>query len=139
MVSPIKSSQQASRQRLATFAARRVRLLECLANPAVEKVLSVIIPQALWFPAVRRNKLVLFLISAGIIVGMWLERYVFTVASLEHNYMPSYWGRFYPTVWDWAALAGTIGLFLTVFFLLVRFVPIVAMAEVRETIEEKSP
>jgi molybdopterin-containing oxidoreductase family membrane subunit len=105
----------------------------------VEKLLTVIIPQALWFPAVRRNKLVLFLISGGIIVGMWLERYVFTIASLEHNYMPSYWGRFYPTVWDWAALAGTIGLFLTMFFVLVRFVPIVSMAEVRETIEEKLP
>lgn len=104
----------------------------------IEKILTIVIPQALWFPTVRRNQLVLFLISSGVIIGMWFERYVFTIASLEHNYMPSYWGRFFPTAWDWAALAGTIGLFLTIFFLLIRFVPIVSMVEVRETIE-RSP
>lgn len=103
----------------------------------LEKILTVIIPQALWFPAVRRNQLALFLICSGIIVGMWLERYVFTVASLAHNSIPSYWGIFFPTFWDWAALAGTIGLFLTTFLLLVRFVPIVSMSEVRELIEER--
>ncbi len=103
----------------------------------IEKILTVVIPQALWFPAVRRNQLALLLIAGGVIMGMWLERYVFTIASLAHNYMPSYWGRFFPTAWDWAALAGTIGLFLTIFFLLVRFLPVVSMAEVRETIEER--
>jgi len=91
----------------------------------------------LWFPAVRRNQLILFLISGGIIVGMWQERFMFTTASLEHNYMPSYWGYFYPSLWDWAALAGTIGLFLTSFFLFLRFAPIVSLAEVREIIEEE--
>jgi molybdopterin-containing oxidoreductase family membrane subunit len=53
--------------------------------------------------------------------------------------MPSYWGVFYPTLWDWAALAGTIGLFLTLFFLFLRFAPIVSIAEMREVVErEKS-
>jgi Ni/Fe-hydrogenase subunit HybB-like protein len=104
-----------------------------------EKILTVVIPQLLWLPFVRRNQLLLFLISAGIIVGMWQERYVFVISSLEHNYMPSYWGLYYPTFWDWAALAGTIGLFLTLFFLFLRFAPIVSIAEVREIIaEEKS-
>jgi len=102
-----------------------------------EKVLTVVVPQLLWFPAVRRSQLLLFLISGGIIIGMWQERFVFTTASLEHNYMPSSWGQFYPTVWDWAALVGTIGLFLTMFFLFLRFAPIVAMAEVREVVEEE--
>ncbi len=102
-----------------------------------EKILTVIIPQLLWFPAVRRNQLLLVLISGGVIVGMWQERFMFTTASLEHNYMPSYWGYFFPTLWDWAALAGTIGLFLTVFFLFLRFAPIVSLAEVREIIEEE--
>ncbi len=102
-----------------------------------EKVLTVVIPQLLWFPLVRRNQVLLFLISGGIIVGMWLERYVFTTASLEHNYIPSYWGDYFPTVWDWAALAGTIGLFLTSFFLFLRFAPIVSMSEVREVIQEE--
>jgi molybdopterin-containing oxidoreductase family membrane subunit len=99
-----------------------------------EKVLNSIIPRLLWFPAVRRSQILLFLISGGIIVGMWLERYMFTVASLHRNYMPSYWGDYYPTLWDWTILAGTIGLFLTLFFLFLRFVPIVSMSELRELI-----
>ena len=103
------------------------------------KVLVVIIPQLLWLPIVRRSEILLVAISAGIIVGMWLERYVFTISSLAHNYMPSMWGEFFPTLWDWATLAGTIGLFSTVFFLLLRFVPIVSMAEVREIIEKGEP
>lgn len=102
-----------------------------------EKVLTVVVPQLLWFPVVRRNLPLLFLISGGVIVGMWQERLVFTTASLEHNWMPSYWGHYYPTAWDWAALAGTIGLFLTLFFLFLRFAPIVSLAEVREIIEEE--
>jgi len=102
-----------------------------------EKILTVVIPQLLWLPVVRRSQPLLFVISGGIIVGMWLERYMFTTASLEHNYMPSWWGYYYPTLWDWAALAGTIGLFLTLFFLALRLVPIVSMAEVREIIEKE--
>src|ERR1051326_4022131 len=102
-----------------------------------EKILTVVVPQLLWFPFVRRNLLLLFWISAGIILGMWQERFVFVTSSLEHNHMPSYWGFFYPTAWDWAALAGTIGLFLTMFFLFLRFAPIVSLAEVREVVEEE--
>jgi molybdopterin-containing oxidoreductase family membrane subunit len=98
--------------------------------------LNVVIPQLLWFPAVRRSQILLFLISAGVIVGMWLERFVIVIPALSRNYMPSYWGVFFPTVWDWAALAGTIGLFLSLFFLLLRVVPIVSMSEVRELIEK---
>lgn len=102
-----------------------------------EKILTVVIPQLLWLPLVRRSQLLLFLISGGIIVGMWQERFMFVTASLEHNSIPSYWGVFYPTLWDWAALAGTIGLFLTMFFLFLRFAPIVSMTEVREVVEQE--
>src|SRR5215469_1712625 len=102
-----------------------------------EKTLTVIVPQLLWFPIVRRNQALLLLISAGIILGMWQERYVYVISSLAHNYMPSYWGQFFPTAWDWTALAGTIGLFLTLFFLFLRFAPIVSIAEVREIVEEE--
>ena len=104
-----------------------------------EKTLTVVIPQLLWFPAVRRNLILLLLISGGVIVGMWQERFVFVTASLEHNSIPSYWGVYYPTLWDWAALAGTIGLFLTLFFLFLRFAPIVSLAEVREIVEGETP
>jgi molybdopterin-containing oxidoreductase family membrane subunit len=99
--------------------------------------LNIVIPQLLWLPTVRRSELLLLVISAGIIVGMWLERFVIVIPSLSYNYIPSYWGLFFPTLWDWAALAGTIGLFLTLFFLFLRFVPIISMSEVRELIEEK--
>ena len=108
-------------------------------NDSDYKILTVVIPQLLWLPLVRRNQFLLFVIAGGIIVGMWQERLMFTTSSLEHNYMPSSWGFFYPTFWDWAALAGTIGLFLTLFFLFLRFAPIVSLAEVREIVEtEKS-
>jgi molybdopterin-containing oxidoreductase family membrane subunit len=99
--------------------------------------LNIVIPQLLWLPTVRRSEILLLVISAGIIIGMWVERFVIVIPSLSYNYIPSYWGPFFPTLWDWAALAGTIGLFLTLFFLFLRFVPIISMSEVRELIEEK--
>jgi Ni/Fe-hydrogenase subunit HybB-like protein len=102
-----------------------------------EKILTVVVPQLLWFPVVRRNQFLLLVIAGGIIVGMWQERFVFTTSSLEHDYMPSYWGYYYPTFWDWACLAGTIGLFLTLFFLFLRFAPIVSLGEMREVIEQE--
>jgi molybdopterin-containing oxidoreductase family membrane subunit len=103
-----------------------------------EKALNSIIPQLLWFPLVRRSPILLLLISAGIIVGMWIERIVFTISSLTYNHIPSWWFAFHPTIWDWATLAGSIGLFVTLFFLLLRFMPIVAMSEVREMIDKAS-
>jgi molybdopterin-containing oxidoreductase family membrane subunit len=96
--------------------------------------LNIVIPQLLWLPRVRRSEVLLFLISLGIIVGMWLERYDIVIPNLARNWMPSYWGVYYPTLWDWAILAGSIGLFLTTFLLLVRVLPIVSLAEVREII-----
>jgi molybdopterin-containing oxidoreductase family membrane subunit len=96
--------------------------------------LNIVIPQLLWLPVVRRSEILLFLISLGIIVGMWLERFDIVVPNLARNWMPSYWGVYYPTVWDWATLAGSIGLFLTIFLLLLRVLPIVSIAEAREMI-----
>mgnify|MGYP001236563717 CR=1 FL=1 len=104
----------------------------------VKIVLNAVVPQLLWFPAVRRNEPLLFLICGGIIVGMWYERFVIVVPSLGRDYTPSYWGLYFPTAWEWAILAGSIGLFLTLFFVLLRLVPIVSMSEVREIIEKRS-
>lgn len=99
--------------------------------------LNIVIPQLLWLPSVRRNEIVLFLISLGVIVGMWLERFVIVIPSLSHNSMPSEWGVYYPTLWDWATLAGTIGLFMTIFFVILRLLPIVSIAEVREIVDRR--
>jgi Ni/Fe-hydrogenase subunit HybB-like protein len=96
--------------------------------------LNIVIPQLLWLPVVRRSEILLFLISLGIIVGMWLERYDIVIPSLARDWMPSYWGSYFPTLWDWATLVGSIGLFLTLFFLMLRFLPIVSISEVREII-----
>jgi Ni/Fe-hydrogenase subunit HybB-like protein len=100
--------------------------------------LNVIIPQLLWLPIVRRSEILLFLISLGIIVGMWIERYDIVIPSLARDWMPSYWGIYFPTLWDWAILAGTIGLFLTLFLLMLRFLPVVSISEVREIIAEEA-
>ena len=101
-------------------------------------VLNFVIPQLLWFRAVRVNRPLLFLISTGIVVGMWIERYVIVVSSLHRNYSESSWFVFRPTFWDWATLAGSVGLFLLGFFLLMRFVPMVSMFEMRELIRKKN-
>ena len=96
--------------------------------------LNIIIPQLLWLPLVRRSEILLFLISVGVIVGMWLERFDIVIPNLARDWMPSYWGVYYPTLWDWATLVGSIGLFLTLFFLMMRFLPMVSISEVREII-----
>ena len=67
-----------------------------------------------------------------------MERIVFTISSLAHNHIPSWWFEFHPTIWDWMTLAGSIGLFVTLFFLLLRFLPIVSMSEIREMIDKVS-
>ena len=63
--------------------------------------------------------------------GMWLERFVIIVTSLHRDFLPSSWGMYYPTRWDLLTYFGTIGLFLTLFFLFMRFVPMISMFEVR--------
>jgi molybdopterin-containing oxidoreductase family membrane subunit len=103
----------------------------------VHLVLNAFIPQLLWLPWIRVRPVPLFAISLGIIVGMWLERFIIVITSLHRNFMPSMWGNFYPTFWDWATLAGSIGIFLTLFFLILRLLPIVSIAEMREIIHEE--
>jgi molybdopterin-containing oxidoreductase family membrane subunit len=98
--------------------------------------LNGIIPQLLWFRSVRLNRPLLFVISAGIVVGMWIERYVIVVSGLHRNYTESSWFVFRPTFWDWATLFGSAGLFLTGFFLLLRFMPMISMFEMRELVRK---
>jgi molybdopterin-containing oxidoreductase family membrane subunit len=102
-------------------------------------VLNVALPQLLWWPAVRVNEALLALIAVGIIIGMWCERFVIVVTSLHRDYPPSEWGNYAPTLWDWATFAGSIGLFLTLFFIVLRLVPIVPLAELRELLRDTAP
>jgi Ni/Fe-hydrogenase subunit HybB-like protein len=94
-------------------------------------VLNILIPQLLWLPAVRRNEVLLFLISLGIIVGMWLERFVIVITSLHRDFLPSSWSMYWPTVWDWAVYVGTLGFFMTCIFLFIRVLPMITIFELR--------
>jgi molybdopterin-containing oxidoreductase family membrane subunit len=95
---------------------------------------NILTPQLLWIRAVRTNPTVLFLMSIVVNIGMWLERFVIVVISLTRDFMPSAWGRYSPTVWDWATFIGTLGLFTTLIYLFVRVLPAISIAEMRELI-----
>jgi molybdopterin-containing oxidoreductase family membrane subunit len=92
---------------------------------------NVITPQALWFKRVRTSVVTLFVISLIVNVGMWLERFVIVVTSLHRDFLPSSWGMFQPTIWDFATYFGTIGLFLMLLLLFLRFLPMISIFEMR--------
>ena len=103
---------------------------------------NLVVPQALWFSRVRRRPMTLFAVSCFVQTGMWLERFVIIVTSLHRDFLPSSWGMFYPTRWDWMTFIGSIGLFLTLFYLFIRYLPVISIFELRElvhkTAEEKA-
>lgn len=99
---------------------------------------NIVTPQLLWFRRVRSNVIVLFVISIIVNIGMWLERYVIVVTSLHRDYLPSSWGNYTATFWDWSTYIGTIGLFLTLLFIFVRVLPVISISEMRELVEEQS-
>ena len=88
-------------------------------------------PQLLWFRRIRTSPLWLFLISLVVSVGMWLERFVIVVTSLTRDFLPSSWGLYKGTIWDWATFIGTLGLFSTLFFLFIRILPAISIFEMR--------
>jgi Ni/Fe-hydrogenase subunit HybB-like protein len=98
---------------------------------------NVGIPQLLWLRRVRRSAVGLFVISLVVNLGMWLERFVIVVESLHRDFLPSSWGMYWPTAWDYATFFGSFGLFFTCFFLFIRFVPMISIAEMRLLLEEK--
>jgi molybdopterin-containing oxidoreductase family membrane subunit len=99
---------------------------------------NVVCPQILWFRSMRRNVPVLFVLSLIVNVGMWTERFIIVVTSLHRDYLPSSWGMYYPTIWDWATYIGTIGLFVFMIFLFVRFLPVISIFEMRTLVPEST-
>jgi molybdopterin-containing oxidoreductase family membrane subunit len=95
---------------------------------------NILTPQLLWIQKVRTNVAALFVMSLVINLGMWLERFVIIVISLSRDFMPSAWGRYSATAWDYATLVGTLGLFTMLLFLFVRGLPAIAIAEMRELV-----
>ncbi|NUM77062.1 polysulfide reductase NrfD, partial [candidate division KSB1 bacterium] len=92
---------------------------------------NFVVPQLLWIEKVQSNTIWLFAISIVVSIGMWLERFVIVVTSLHRDFMPSSWGMYYPTMWDWATYIGTIGLFFALIFLFVRVLPAISIFEMR--------
>jgi Ni/Fe-hydrogenase subunit HybB-like protein len=97
---------------------------------------NLLVPQALWIRGVRTNVPALFAIAICVNIGMWLERYVIIVVSLSRDFMPSAWGMYSGTIWDYAVLAGSIGLFLALMFLFIRILPMISIFEMRELVHE---
>ena len=97
---------------------------------------NIIAPQLLWFRKVRRSIPMLFVMAMIVNVGMWLERFVIIVTSLHRDYLPSSWGLYQPTFWDWSTFLGTIGLFVSLLFLFLRFLPMISIFEMRTILPE---
>jgi molybdopterin-containing oxidoreductase family membrane subunit len=97
---------------------------------------NVLVPQLLWFRRARHSVALLFTVSLVVNVGMWMERFLIVVSSLHRDFMPSAWGMYYPTMWDWITLGGSIALFVWLFLLFVRVLPVISIAEMRLLVRE---
>jgi molybdopterin-containing oxidoreductase family membrane subunit len=73
----------------------------------------------------------MFFISIVVNTGMWFERFVIVVTSLYRDFLPSSWGTYRATKWDYMIYVGTLGLFTALFLLFVRFLPMIPMNEIR--------
>jgi Ni/Fe-hydrogenase subunit HybB-like protein len=92
---------------------------------------NVIAPQLLWSRRMRHNNVVIWVVSFIVSIGMWLERFIIIPVSLHRDFLPSSWGMYAPTFWDWSMFIGTIGLFFTLLLLFIRFLPMISIFEMR--------
>jgi Ni/Fe-hydrogenase subunit HybB-like protein len=95
---------------------------------------NIIAPQFLWSRRLRSNLRVLFAVALFVNVGMWLERFIIVVTSLHRDFLPSSWGMYHPTFWDYSTLFGTIGLFTSLILLFIRYLPMISMTEIRSLV-----
>ena len=95
---------------------------------------NAVTTQTLWFHRVRTSPVLLWCVAFVVQVGMWMERFVIIVPSLHRDFLPGNWGVYVPTVWDFATLFGTIGLFFLMFLLFAKFLPTLCMFEMRELV-----
>jgi Ni/Fe-hydrogenase subunit HybB-like protein len=97
---------------------------------------NILVPQVLWFRRIRTNPVWLFLVSLDVLIGMWLERFIIVVVSLTRDFVPSAFGRYYPTWNDWSILLGTLGFFAAGMFLFLRLLPAVSISELKTLIPQ---
>jgi Ni/Fe-hydrogenase subunit HybB-like protein len=93
----------------------------------------------LWSRRLRVSPGYLFFLSFVVNIGMWFERFVIIVLSLNRDFLPSSWGYYRPTIIDVGTFMGTIGIFFAAFLLFMRWLPMVAMAEVKGTMPQADP
>ncbi len=98
---------------------------------------NVIVPQIFWFKKLRRSLPVMFVASIFINIGMWFERFVIVVSSLHRDFLPSSWGYYAPTLWDWMITLGSFGFFFMFFLIFCRLLPTICMFEVKAVMPEK--
>jgi Ni/Fe-hydrogenase subunit HybB-like protein len=97
---------------------------------------NAIVPQFLWSKRIRSSPVPLFIVAIVANIGMWLERFVIVVTSLHRDFLPSSWDMYYPTQWDWMLYVGTLGFFVALVFLFIRFLPMISIFEMRELVEQ---
>jgi molybdopterin-containing oxidoreductase family membrane subunit len=100
---------------------------------------NVISPQIFWSEKMRKNYIVVFIVCMFVNVGMWFERFVIIVTSLAQDYLPSSWGHYSPSWVEIWTFIGTFGIFLSLFLLFMRFLPMIAMSEVKIVVPESDP
>jgi molybdopterin-containing oxidoreductase family membrane subunit len=99
---------------------------------------NVLAPQLFWFRKVRFNLWLTFIICIFINIGMWFERFVIVI-TLHADFLPSSWGYYRPTWVDIWTYVGTFGLFGTFFLLFLKYLPQLAIAEVKGVMPEANP
>ena len=99
---------------------------------------NVISPQLFWFKKVRTTIWMMFIISISVNIGMWFERFVITM-TLANDFMPSSWDYYLPTKWDVTLFLGSWGLFFTLLFLFIKFLPMIAISEIKGVMPEANP
>ncbi len=100
---------------------------------------NVIFPQFFWFKKFRRSIPIMLVIVIFVNVGMWFERFVITVTSLHRDFLPSSWGYYTPTLYDFGLLLGSFGLFFTLVLLFVKAMPVVAISEIKAVADGAQP
>ncbi len=97
---------------------------------------NALVPQLLWSRTLRRKPVIVWFVAMFVNVGMWLERFIIVITSMHRDFLPSSWGMYSGTFWDWATFIGTIGLFLALLFLFIRFLPMISIFEMRTILPE---
>jgi molybdopterin-containing oxidoreductase family membrane subunit len=100
---------------------------------------NVLSPQVYWFKKARRNIPLMFVISIYVNIGMWFERFTIISTSLHHDFLPSSWSYYTPTMVEVGIFVGTIGLFLTLFLLFSKYLPVIAISEIKGVMPGSQP